>query len=145
MSKQMLNMQLAAAVAAGAAALSSNASNTAFAMPLARAVALSEAARPDVVPVWWYREWGSGSGPVYEPAAPYHYRSYYYRSYSRYYDSYYDDPPRTYRYDDYDDAYDRYPVPRYGSAAAYCASRYRSWDPETRTYLGYDGLSHPCP
>ena len=28
---------------------------------------------------------------------------------------------------------------------AYCAQRYRSWDPASRTYLGYDGLRHPCP
>jgi hypothetical protein len=30
-------------------------------------------------------------------------------------------------------------------AFAYCAQRFRSWDPETQTYLGYDGLRHPCP
>ena len=27
---------------------------------------------------------------------------------------------------------------------AYCASKYRSFDPATGTYLGYDGLCHPC-
>ena len=27
---------------------------------------------------------------------------------------------------------------------AYCASKYRSFDPRTGTYLGYDGLRHPC-
>lgn len=26
-----------------------------------------------------------------------------------------------------------------------CAARYRSFDPATGTYLGYDGLTHPCP
>ncbi len=27
---------------------------------------------------------------------------------------------------------------------AYCFSRYRSFDPYSGTYLGYDGLRHPC-
>ena len=26
-----------------------------------------------------------------------------------------------------------------------CQSRFRSYDPSTGTYLGYDGLRHPCP
>lgn len=28
--------------------------------------------------------------------------------------------------------------------AAYCAQRYRSYDPASGTYLGFDGLRHPC-
>ena len=28
---------------------------------------------------------------------------------------------------------------------AYCASRYRSYDPTSGTYLGYDGVRHSCP
>lgn len=35
-------------------------------------------------------------------------------------------------------------APRPGNWAAYCASRYRSFDPASGTYLGYDGLRHPC-
>ena len=31
------------------------------------------------------------------------------------------------------------------SGNAYCAQRYRSYDPASGTYLGYDGLRHPCP
>lgn len=27
----------------------------------------------------------------------------------------------------------------------YCASRFRSYDPRSGTYLGYDGLRHACP
>lgn len=38
-----------------------------------------------------------------------------------------------------------YGRPGYSSAEAYCAQRFRSWDPVSRTYLGYDGLRHPCP
>lgn len=30
-------------------------------------------------------------------------------------------------------------------AAAYCAGRYRSYDPASGTFLGNDGLRHPCP
>ncbi|MGB3272829.1 MAG: BA14K family protein, partial [Xanthobacteraceae bacterium] len=28
---------------------------------------------------------------------------------------------------------------------AYCSRRFKSYDPRTGTYLGYDGLRHPCP
>ena len=28
---------------------------------------------------------------------------------------------------------------------AYCAQRFKSYDPRTGTYLGYDGFRHPCP
>jgi hypothetical protein len=68
------------------------------------------------------------------------------------YDPYYygDD----YAYDDtYDDGYAAYPAyaapaPGYVVSSVadptYCAQRYRSWDPASRTYLGFDGLRHPC-
>ena len=32
-----------------------------------------------------------------------------------------------------------------GDPVAYCMQRYRSYDPGSGTYLGYDGLRHPCP
>ena len=32
-----------------------------------------------------------------------------------------------------------------GDSVAYCAQRYQSYDPASGTYLGYDGLRHPCP
>jgi BA14K-like protein len=44
-----------------------------------------------------------------------------------------------------------YPVYRrpyytpYDPAVAYCARRFRSYDPYSMTYLGYDGFRHPCP
>ena len=37
------------------------------------------------------------------------------------------------------------PGPVYGDAVAYCMRRFRSYDPRSGTYLGYDGLRHPCP
>jgi len=37
-------------------------------------------------------------------------------------------------------------APAYGSNVhAYCAQRFRSYDPASGTYLGYDGRRHPCP
>jgi hypothetical protein len=30
-------------------------------------------------------------------------------------------------------------------AVAYCMQRYKSYDPASGTYLGYDGQRHPCP
>lgn len=39
------------------------------------------------------------------------------------------------------------PLAYYGPSAAiaYCARRYRSYDPVSQTFLGYDGYRHPCP
>jgi hypothetical protein len=32
-----------------------------------------------------------------------------------------------------------------GTAVASCASRCKSYDPATGTFLGHDGARHPCP
>ena len=32
-----------------------------------------------------------------------------------------------------------------GDAVGYCMSRFKSYDPGSGTYLGYDGYRHPCP
>jgi BA14K-like protein len=37
------------------------------------------------------------------------------------------------------------PPPAQVGAIDYCAQRYRSYDPASGTYLGFDGLRHPCP
>jgi hypothetical protein len=61
--------------------------------------------------------------------------------------SYYGDD---YAYDDYyDGGYPGYAsssvvVSAGGADPSYCAQRYRSYDPASGTYLGYDGLRHPC-
>jgi hypothetical protein len=34
---------------------------------------------------------------------------------------------------------------RANDTVAYCAQRYRSYDPASGTYTGYDGNRHPCP
>lgn len=52
----------------------------------------------------------------------------------------------------YDDSYGYYDdssvavVPQVGDdSVAYCMQRYKSYDPASGTYLGYDGQRHPCP
>lgn len=49
---------------------------------------------------------------------------------------------------DYAPAYRRGYVagPAYGGGdVAYCQQRFRSYDARSGTYLGYDGMRHPCP
>jgi hypothetical protein len=43
-------------------------------------------------------------------------------------------PPRPDYYDGYG-----------GRSVEWCLHHYRSYDPESGTYLGYDGYRHPCP
>ena len=38
-----------------------------------------------------------------------------------------------------------YGPPPGGDVDAYCFSRYRSYDPVSGTYMGYDGIRRPCP
>lgn len=38
-----------------------------------------------------------------------------------------------------------YAGPVYGGGVAYCMRRFKSYDPYSMTYLGYDGFRHPCP
>ena len=47
---------------------------------------------------------------------------------------YYYGPPRGYYYE-----------PPEEDAVAYCMQRFKSYDPRSGTYLGYDGYRHPCP
>jgi hypothetical protein len=35
--------------------------------------------------------------------------------------------------------------PAGGGEFAYCQQRFRSYDPASGTYLGFDGMRHPCP
>ncbi len=73
--------------------------------------------------------------------------------YGRYYPGYTYAPG--YAYDDtYGPGYVYGTTPRYtyapgyaygGRDDAYCAHRYRSYDPASGTYLGYDGIRHSCP
>jgi hypothetical protein len=67
-------------------------------------------------------------------------------SYAYYNDPYYYGP--NYYADDsyyYDDSAPVAVVGTEGVDPSYCARRYRSYDPASGTFLGYDGLRHPCP
>ena len=67
-------------------------------------------------------------------AAGSYYDPYYSNSYGYYDDGYYDDSTVAV-----------VPGGGGGDDAAYCAQRYRSYDPASGTYLGYDGQRYPCP
>ena len=70
-----------------------------------------------------------------------------------YYGGGYYDPGYGYGQDYYDNGY--YddgggvvavaPGPGGDDSTAYCMQRYRSYDPQSGTYLGNDGYRHPCP
>ncbi len=58
---------------------------------------------------------------------------------------YRNDPPYYYGYPYPPYAPYPYAGPGYDGAVAYCLSRFRSYDPYSMSYLGYDGLRHSCP
>jgi hypothetical protein len=64
--------------------------------------------------------------------------------------AYYGDPgyyaPGYYDDQGYDDgAVAVAPGPGGDDGVTYCMQTYRSYDPQSGTYMGYDGLRHPCP
>jgi hypothetical protein len=138
MSISLRSLAAAALLAAGVASFA----GAATALPLANGLALKSAAPSVVETVQWRRGWGGGwrggwrgVGPGFVAGAllggalvgaPYYYGPGPY---------YYGPGP--------------YVVPGPGpvadDAVAYCMSRFRSYDPQSGTYLGYDGLRHPCP
>jgi hypothetical protein len=59
---------------------------------------------------------------------------------SGYYPGYYDDG-----YSDDAAVVAVAPAPGGDDAVAYCMQTYQSYDPASGTYLGFDGLRHPCP
>jgi len=58
---------------------------------------------------------------------------------------YYYDSPDYYTDNTYYNAGPEVAVVQGGGDPSYCAQRYRSYDPASGTYLGYDGQRHPCP
>jgi hypothetical protein len=61
-------------------------------------------------------------------------------AYGYYGDSYYYNDPYY-----YDETVVAAAPPVGDDAVAYCMRRYKSYDPASGTYLGYDGQRHPCP
>jgi hypothetical protein len=127
----MLNMSVATVLGAGVLV----APNLGAATPFADALAITKPTDTNVETVRWGRGfgWGLGAGLLGGAivggalAAPYYYGEPYYY------------PPAA----SYGPEY--YPAPGNVGDASYCAGRYRSYDPATGTYLGYDGVRHPCP
>jgi hypothetical protein len=128
---------LAAALVAGAAALATPTS----AMPVSQAFALKNAAGNaapgSVEQVRWGWGWGLGgfaAGAIIGSAivAPryYGYPYGYYPAYG------YPPPPPPPGY---------YGAAPAGDGVAYCMQKYKSYDPNSGTFLGYDGARHPCP
>jgi len=145
---------------------------TASAAPIGASLALHDAAGSAVQNVQWRGHWGGwGGGPRWGwggfagaavvgdafPAARspwygYDYDYDYAPGYSSYYTGYgpdyygygYDPGYTTYSYR-YSPGYSTYGYSAGGRDADYCTQRYRSYDPASGTYLGYDGIRHPCP
>jgi hypothetical protein len=141
MLKSMRTLAATALVAAGIVSTAGAAS----AMPLAGGLALGNAAPSSVESVQWRgRGWGWGApaagfaagallggallAPRYYAPGPYYYGP------GPYYapEPYYADPGP-------------YADPAGGDPVAYCLQRFKSYDPRSGTYLGFDGLRHPCP
>jgi hypothetical protein len=161
----------AAALAAGAGSFGAPAS----AAPITAPMSLQNAAAPQVEAVQWRRSWrgwapgvvaGAIVGGAIAAAQPWNY-GYYGGPYDAYaYDPGYGYAPG-YSYDlgySYGGPVNSYgpgaayayaPGPSYSAAPgpsysvggdeSYCRQRFRSYDPASGTYLGYDGLRHSCP
>jgi hypothetical protein len=124
-------------------------SSLAMAAPVTNASAIRNATPSAVETVrWWW--WGAPAAAFVAGglvggalAAPYY-------GYGPYYPGpYYPGP--YYQGSYYQGPYAGAPMgpaaPAYSSAGGdnYCAQRFRSYDPSTGTYMGYDGQRHPCP
>ena len=118
---------------------SAGALSPASAAPIGQPLAMTgSASTAPIEQVRWYghRGWGGGAfvgglaaGAIIGGAlaAPYYYGSPYY------YGPAYPPPPAAYA------------APAEGDAVSYCMQRYRSYDPNSGTFLGNDGRRHPCP
>jgi BA14K-like protein len=149
----------AAALAAGAASFAAPAG----AAPIAAPSSLHNAAAPALETVQWRRSWrGGGWAPAAVAGAivggaiaatqPWNYG--YYDGYAYAPGSYgygYDYAPGyaygPAGYNDYAYApgYTTGPAYSGGDSDAYCSQRFRSYDPSSGTYMGYDGRRHSCP
>ena len=133
----MLNSsKLFAAAALVAAATSTSTVAPAVAAPIGQPLSVVKPAADLTTPVYWRGGWGWGPGAFVGGlaagaivggaiAAPYYYGSPYY----------------------YPPGYAAAPAyaPPPGDAVTYCMQRYRSYDPNSGTFLGRDGRRHPCP
>jgi hypothetical protein len=142
-------------LAAALLAASATVAGSAVAAPMSAARGLENAATAPVESVQWrgrggyrggYYRGGRGVGPLIGGlaagaiiggalASPYYYGGY--------------GPAPVYGYEsDYDEGDGGYVAVAPGGggdSVAYCMQRFRSYDPASGTYLGFDGMRHPCP
>ncbi|WP_035661360.1 BA14K family protein [Bradyrhizobium sp. Ec3.3] len=115
------------------ASLTAGALSPASAAPIGHPLAVTPSQSANVEQVRWYGHRGFGGGAFVGGlaagaliggalAAP------------SYYGPGYPPPPPAY-----------YAAPPADDAVAYCMQRYRSFDPNSGTFLGDDGRRHPCP
>jgi len=125
-------------------------SSLAMAAPVTNGSAIRNATPSTVETVRW--GWGAPAAAFVAGgliggalAAPYY--SPYYYGYGPYYGAPYAYYPGPYYPGPYAAAPPAPAAPAYSSESSedYCAQRFRSYDPSTGTYLGYDGQRHPCP
>jgi hypothetical protein len=132
------------------------------AAPITAPAGLQNAPRAHVQTVQWRRGWDSGGtqyGPDYEYYGPRSGSGYYQAgpgynaggpaSGTQYGPDYDDYGPRSGSgYSGSGPAYDSYAYSggaNTGGDPAYCQQRFRSFDPSSGTYMGYDGRRHQCP
>ena len=122
------------------------------AAPMSSPLALKNAAASPVETVQWRRGWRGGGwvgpavagaiigGAIIGATQPYGY----YGGYGPYDGGYAYAPGYAYG-PGYRRGYVAAPAYGGGDEVAYCQQRFRSYDPASGTYLGYDGMRHPCP
>lgn len=142
MKNKLLSLTAAALISGGAALTATQAS----AMPITGSAMTAQSSTANNVENVYCRGCGWGvaagvlGGAIIGGAIA---NSYRYGPGPYYYDGPYGPPP-------YAPAYGPGPAPGYyagggDDAVAYCMSRYKSYDPRSGTFLGYDGYRHPCP
>ncbi len=143
----MSNFRKLAVALVCSAGIALTATYASAAMPVTAALKNAAPAATETVRWGWRGGWRGGgwgwglggfaAGAIIGSAiaAPYYYGGYPYG----YYPAYGYPPPAPY-YGGLDG-----PVGPGGGDASYCAQRYRSYDPTTGTFLGFDGQRHPCP
>jgi len=146
----------AAALAAGTASFAAPAG----AAPIAAPSSLHNAAAPALETVQWRRGWRGGGwapaavagaivGGAIAAAQPWNYGYYdgyaYAPGYGYDYAPGYAYGPAGYNDYAYAPGYTTGPAYSGGDSDAYCSQRFRSYDPSSGTYMGYDGRRHSCP
>ena len=126
----------------------SSLTTVASATPVANGLAIKNAVPASVEIVQWRRGWGWGgvgagfvAGAVIGSALA----SPYYGYDPYYYPGPYVAPPGLVVYGAPGPAYAVPVAPVAEDAGAYCMQRFKSYDPRSGTYLGYDGARHLCP